>query len=324
MSRRSVATIVGVAAGAALLVWQIRATGMDRIASGFTAVGWQGAIGILILSLLRFAARSTGWTALIATDTPPGRALAAVIIGEAAGSLTPLSLVVSEPLKAAYLGAAVPGLGTAGALAALAAETFFFGVSIAIYVLAGAAMLIFVYPVDATVRVAGIASIALMATALLIALWMSLRKPTIVGSTISRIPLPLARVVGEHVRAFERTAYASTTHPGARVGIVCAAVASFHILSFLELWLTLWLITGKSLIAAAFILDTVGRLVNVMFKVIPLQLGVLQVGSEVVARVLGLAPGVGVTVSLVRTVRILFWCVIGIALWGRGRRVAAG
>lgn len=322
MSRRSVATIVGVAAGAALLVWQIRATGLDNIARGFTAVGWQGAIGILILSLLRFAARSTGWTALIATDTPPGRALSAVIIGEAAGSLTPLSFVVSEPLKAAYLGAGVPGLGTAGALAALAAETFFFGVSIAIYVLAGAAALIVMYPVDDTVRIAGLTAIALMAVALVVALWMSLRKPTIAGSIISRIPLPLARAVGEHVRAFEQTAYASTTHPGARIGIVCAAATTFHVLSFLELWLTLWLLTGQSLIAAAFILDTVGRLVNIFFKVIPLQLGVLQVGTEVVARAMGLAPGIGVTASLVRTVRIMFWSLVGIALWSRGREMA--
>lgn len=322
MSRRSVATIIGVAAGAALLVWQIRATGLDNIARGFTAVGWTGAAGILILSLMRFAARSTGWTALIATDTPPGRALSAVIVGEAAGSLTPLSFVVSEPLKAAYLGAGVPGLGTTGALAALAAETFFFGVSIAIYVLAGAAVLILLYPVDATLRIAGLASIAGMTVALVIALWMALRKPTVAGSIISRIPLPLARAVGEHVRAFEQTAYASTTHPGARIGIVCAAAASFHVLSFLELWVTLWLITGRSLIAAAFILDTVGRLTNILFKVIPLQLGVLQVGSEAVARAMGLAPGIGVTVSLVRTVRIMFWSLVGIVLWSRGKTKA--
>jgi hypothetical protein len=53
----------------------------------------------------------------------------------------------------------------------------------------------------------------------------------------------------------------------------------FHVLSFLEMWLTLWLVTGQSLPVAAFILDTVGRLTNAFFKVIPLQLGVLQVGQ---------------------------------------------
>jgi hypothetical protein len=92
------------------------------------------------------------------------------------------------------------------------------------------------------------------------------------------------------------------------------AATVFHILSFLELWLTIWLITGESHAAAAFILDTVGRLTNVLFKMIPLQLGVLQIGSELVARAIGLAPGVGVTVSLVRTVRVMAWSIVGLGL----------
>jgi hypothetical protein len=80
------------------------------------------------------------------------------------------------------------------------------------------------------------------------------------------------------------------------------------------MWLTLWLLTGDSLPAAAFILDTVGRLTNVLFKVIPLQLGVLQVGTEAVALAIGLPPGTGVTASIIRTIRILFWSGLGLAL----------
>jgi len=45
-----------------------------------------------------------------------------------------------------------------------------------------------------------------------------------------------------------------------------------------------------------------------------LQLGVLQIGSELVGRAIGLVPGVGVTVSLIRTVRILVWSAVGLGL----------
>ena len=147
---------------------------------------------------------------------------------------------------------------------------------------------------------------------------MAWHKPTVAGAMISRVPLRGAARLADRVRAFERTAYRTTGHADARLGVVIASATVFHALSFLEMWLTLWLVTGESHAAAAFILDTVGRLTNVLFKVIPLQLGVLQVGSELVARAIGLPAGVGVTVSLIRTVRVLFWSGIGLGLLWEG------
>jgi hypothetical protein len=311
-------TAIAVAAGLALLAWQVQRTGTDNIARGIMAVGWWGAAGIGVLSMLRLTARSTGWSALIPVDVPPGRALAAMIVGEAVGSLTPLSFAVSEPTKAAYLGKSIDGVGTRGALAALAAETFIFGVSIGLYVMAGAAALLYAYPVERELRLAGIAAIGLTAVSLAVAGLMAWRKPKVVSAVLTRLPgASSLEVLIEHVRAFEHLAYGSTSHPASRLGIVVLAATAFHILSFLELWLTLWLITGESQAAAAFILDAVGRLTNVLFKMIPLQLGVLQIGSELVARAIGLAPGVGVTVSLIRTVRVMAWSVVGLGLLAR-------
>jgi len=317
MTLRRVLSLSAFVAGALLLAWQVRSTGAGDIARGFRAVGGWGATGILFLSWLRMVARSTGWTALLSVDTPPGRALAAVIAGDAAGNLTPLSMLVSEPAKAAVLGWAVPTVSTSAALAALAAETFFYGVSVAIYSLLGAAALLYVYDIDPALRTGGVVAAGAMTICLGVATWMALHKPTVIGSVLSRVPLGPVRRLSEIVRSFERTAYATTTHPGARIGVVVASAAMFHVLSFLEMWLTLWLVTGQSLPVAAFILDTVGRLTNAFFKVIPLQLGVLQVGSELVGRAIGLPPGVGVLVSLIRTARVLVWTAVGLVILGR-------
>lgn len=317
MTGRRILTAIAAVAGLALLAWQVRATGAASIASGMAAVGWWGAAGVLVLSLLRFLARSTAWSALIPADTPPGRALAAIIAGEAVGAITPLSLLVSEPTKAAYLGSGLPAVGTTGALAALVAETFFFSISVAIYVMLGAAALLIAYPVDTAMRTAGLAALGGMTGVLIAATWLAWRKPTVVGALVSRIPVQGIAELADAVRTFERTAYRSTGHASARIGVVVAAETAFHVLSFLELWFTLWLITGQSHVAAAFILDTVGRVTNIVFKMVPLQLGVLQVGSELVAHALGLAPGIGVTVSLVRTIRVLAWSAVGLGLLGR-------
>ena len=62
--RRTLVTLVALGVGATLLVWQVQQLGLDRITSGLRAVGW-GFLGILLLSLLRFAARSLAWTTLI-------------------------------------------------------------------------------------------------------------------------------------------------------------------------------------------------------------------------------------------------------------------
>jgi hypothetical protein len=317
MTRRWILAALAVVLGTALLVWQVRETGTDNILRGMAAVGWMGAGGILLLSFFRFVVRSTGWSALIAGETPPGRALAAMLVGEALGSLTPLSFVVSEPAKAAFLASKRGGVTTGAALAALAAETFIFGVSVAIYIILGAATLLYVYPVDEGLRMAGLWALAGMSAALCGAAWMAWHKPALASALIRRVPLKPAAAFADRVNAFERSAYGSTMHDSARVGVVIACATLFHLLSYLELWLTLWLITGESLPAAAFVLDTVGRLTNVLFKVIPLQLGVLQVGSELVARAMALPPGVGVTVALVRTVRVLFWSSIGVGLLAR-------
>ncbi len=56
-----------------------------------------------------------------ANRVPLGRAVAATISGDALGNVTPLSLLVSEPVKAMYLDA---GPGSSRSLAALTAENF--------------------------------------------------------------------------------------------------------------------------------------------------------------------------------------------------------
>jgi energy-converting hydrogenase Eha subunit C len=314
MTRRTWITLAAAAGGLALLVWQVRATGTDNIARGFRAVGWIGFAGVLVISFLRYVARSTAWTALIPADTPPGRALAAIIAGDAVGALTPLSLLVSEPAKAAYLGSAVPAVGIAGALAALIAETFFFSVSIAIYVIIGAGLLLYSYPVNQTIRTAGLAVSAGMVVVLSAATWLAWQKPAILSKLATRLHIRTITEFADVIRNFEQRAYGATGHTGARLGIVISAEATFHVLSFAEMWLTLWLVTGESNLAAAFILDSVGRATNVVFKMVPLQLGVLQIGSELVATAIGLPPGTGVAVSLVRTLRLLAWAVVGFVL----------
>jgi len=309
--RRSLLASAALLAGIALLLWQVREIGTAKIAEGFKAVGWWGFAGVLVLSLARFLARSAAWTALIGERVSIWRALAASIGGDAAGNLTPLSLLVSEPTKAIYLAGAS---GSGRALAALAAENFFYSVSVALYIVLGTAAMLEFFPLDQTVQRIGVLALAAMGVVLAGAGWMGWQKPTLASAFLARVPgVRLARLA-ERVRSFESRSYGSAGHEGARLSAVFAAETIFHVSSFLEIWLTLWLLTGRSLPLEALVLDTFSRIANILFKVVPFQLGVHQVATEAIGLAIGMPAGTGVLVSLVRTVRVLFWAGVGMAL----------
>ena len=102
------ATLLGILTslgGLALLAWVVWRVGAGDVVSGLRQVGW-GFVVILALALARQAARARAWTLLLAgtgEPVPLSRAVAATLSGDAADNVTPLSLIVSEPVKAMYL-----------------------------------------------------------------------------------------------------------------------------------------------------------------------------------------------------------------------------
>jgi hypothetical protein len=142
---------------------------------------------------------------------------------------------------------------------------------------------------------------------------MAWQRPKIASAMLSRLPVPKLAAMIERVRDFELQAYGSAGGHGRPIATVVSWHAFFHAMSFAEAWLTLWLLTGESLPLAALVLDTFQRVSNIVFKMIPVRLGVDQVGSEMVALAIGLPPGIGLKMSLVRTARVLVWAIVGLA-----------
>lgn len=315
---RTAIAVFGSIAGLALLAWQVRLAGVDRIRDGFSAVGY-GFIGILVLSGLRYVARALAWTTLMGGGIGLGRATAAVVGGDALGNLTPLRLLASEPAKALLLGR---GVVTSRALAALVAENVFYSASVACVIILGTGAMLIAFALPDEVRWLGWASLALMATMLLITLVVIGRRPAIASTVLRRVPgLEPSRVEAlvARVRDFETSTYDFVAgHPTRLIGVVACEIA-FHVLSFGETYLTLWLLTGVSSPLSAFVLDTVNRIINVAFMMVPLRVGVAETGTGLVADAIGVGQAVGVTMALVGKVRVLVWAVIGLVLMGRYR-----
>src|SRR5579864_9728136 len=183
-SGRLAIVALGSIAGLALLAWQVRLAGVDRIRDGFAAVGF-GFLGMLALSGLRYVVRALAWTTLMGGGIGLGRATAAVIGGDALGNLTPLRLLASEPAKALLLGR---GVVTTRALAALVAENVFYSASVAFVIILGTGAMLIAFAVPDEVRWLGWASLALMATTLLITLVVIGRRPAIASTVLGRLP----------------------------------------------------------------------------------------------------------------------------------------
>jgi hypothetical protein len=311
--RQVLLSVILTIAGVALLVWYVRDAGIDELREHLTQVGW-GFLGILAVSLGRLFVRSLAWRTLIAQPVPIGATLAATLTGDAIGNVTPLSLAVSEPAKAVYLGRGVPG---AHAFAALAAENFFYSVSVAVYVILGTAAMLTAFDLPPNVERAGVAALGFMAAVLAGAGWLAWQRPALLSAVVRRLPLPKLVAIVERVRDFETRAYGSVGGQGARLGAVVALHLVFHVLSFIEAWLTVYLLTGRSEPLAAFVLDTANRVVNVVFRMVPMRAGVDEVTSGAVAAAVGLPNTIGVATALVRKGRVAVWALVGFSLLAR-------
>jgi Lysylphosphatidylglycerol synthase TM region len=300
--------------GVLLLVWWIRRIGVDDIRAGFAQIGW-GLGWIVLLGGVRFALRALAWTLSI---EPPdrlrfGEAFRAVVAGDALGNLLPLGPLASEPAKAAFVRRSVP-LGPAAT--ALAIENVLYTLSVAATIAAGMAALLFVFEIPWQLREIGelaIAAVALTFGVAVVLLWM---RPAVVSRTLALVlPGSASERRIARVRALEDQIYTFASRRGLLMVPIVGAEVLFHALGVLEAYITLWWLLGaQPHLLIAFILEAAGRLLTVVFKFVPLQMGVSEAGTAFLTGVLGLGPTLGTTLGLVRKVRMICWTAVGTML----------
>ena len=249
-------------------------------------------LAILLLSLFRFTARSLAWITLMPrgngsaamNPVPLRSATAATISGDALGNLSFLSLLVSEPAKAFYVTRHAPA---AEAFAALTAENFFYSVSVAAVILGGTITLLATYVLPDAFRFVVWLSLAVMGGVLAMAIWLAHKRPAL---TVWARKALRGRLTGplDKLQALETQTYSALSTSPARLGTVLACEVAFHAASITEAWLTLTLLQGSASFFNAFLLDTVNRLINVVFKAVPMRVGVERKDQFAVVPVLAM------------------------------------
>ena len=301
--------------GIVLFTWFVREAGAVEIWNKVRQVGW-GLPIIIAIAGLRFGARAVAWSVCIEPPhaLPVTEAFAGVVCGDAFGNLTPLGPIVGEPAKAAYVRRTVP-LGPA--LTALAIENLIYTISVIAMIAAAMIALIFYFPLPAALVETSEILIGAIVGGLLIALLVVWRRPTLISSTLgklisSRSPMQ-TRV--DAVRAIEEQIHGFAIRR--RGAAITAAVAElvFHALGVLEVYVTWWMMMGTPpSVLIAFVLEGANRLVTVVFKIVPLRLGVDETSTGGFTQLLGYGIAPGATLAIIRKARVLFWILIGTTL----------
>lgn len=319
LTRLKAAGIVLTLAGLGLFIYFIYSTGLGEIGEGIAKVGLSGFALIIFIYLLRICVRATAWSLsvygpyeLTFRDTFP-----AVIIGEALSSLIPLGILISGTAKAVAVRRKVP---LVVGLSSVATENLFYSFVTALFISLGSILFLrsfdldpeYVWLIDAVLIL-----IVLLITfvALMIVRqwhWASGICERLYERGILTEVLESGRL---QVRLFENLIYGYyRRYPKRFVPILLLQVA-FHTLGVVEVLFILSKISGSfQLVSTAFFLETISRLITIVFKLIPFVIGVDEAGAEFVVKTLALGAGIGVTLAIVRKARILFWAIVGVIL----------
>ena len=234
-------------------------------------------------------------------------AFGAVLAGDAAGNLTPLGVFASEPTKIWMTRAR---LSTVTSIASVAIENAFYTASVLAVLLAGTWLFLQRAEVPAGLERIAELIVAAVALAAVTGLWAARTRPAV----LSRLAPLVTKLAGrsdapaDAIREVESRIYGVLQWPISQIVHVAAWEGIFHVLAVAEVWLVLQRIpTGgvQITLVDAFLLESTGRFVTIAFKFVPYRLGIDEVGSAAVSQVLGLGPATGVTLALVRRLRII-------------------
>lgn len=316
--RLAPAGVVFALLGLALFAYFVWRAEPGRVWEKLSEVGAGFAL-ILLISGLRFVVRALAWTLCF---EPPHRlplraALRAFLIGDTAGNVLPVGLVVSEPTKVAMVRDRVP---VVAATSAITVENLFYMLSVALFIFCGAAALLLSFPLTKTLRWSSEGVIVGVVVFALLSFYAARRQARLVSGVVE---WAARRGVGrrdlerrrERARALEDRVYGFYGRNRRRFLPILALEFVFHLLGVAEAYATLWMMGGaRPTLFSAFLFESVNRVITMVFKFVPLRAGVDEAGTGALGRVLGFGVDAGVALAIVRKARMIFWMSVGVGL----------
>jgi len=331
-ARRSIAWLQAVAflLGAGLLVYIIRKVGIQAIFAALARVGF-GFFFVVAINGSRHVLR----TIAMSLSVPPEhrrftfiQAFAARLGGESMSFLTFAGPLLGEATKVALLRKRVP---LVHGVPALVVDNLLYNLSVVLVIFGGACLMLFTYPVPPVARemliiIAAVAFLGLIAAAMATRRRVTLLTKMIDGLARLGFRPRFLRTRRHHIYRIELTVYGFYKRRTAAFFSMIGLDLTAHVASVLEVYVTLKMLGLTANVSAAYIIESLTKVINFAFAFVPGTIGVYETGNGIILRTLGYGTAIGVALAIVRKAAIVFWTVIGVVIitsrtlpnmWGR-------
>jgi len=323
------ATLLGVT----MLACLVFRTGAHTVVQQAEAVGWGMAL-IIALGGISNLIRTWSWRLTFLCDLRQlsfGHAFALRLVSEGIGKLGLAGHVVGETTRIILLGSSVP---IANAVSSVTLDRGLYVLTSAMVSVAGivSALLLISFSESWRLYLVLLASVLLL---LLVAAAVAVqhRRPLLSGcaSMIARLPWCRAWVKGKQavIRSAENNLHQFCHEaPKAFWGSLSLNLAC-HCLAILEVYLLLHFMRVPVSLVQALIFEGLTKLVNVVGIFNPGNVGTYEGGNMILAKLIGASSATGLTLSLCRRARSLFWsmiaglCLIAISMSNRSSQLYA-
>ncbi|HZH34848.1 MAG TPA: lysylphosphatidylglycerol synthase transmembrane domain-containing protein [Pyrinomonadaceae bacterium] len=317
-ARLKILAVVLTVCGLALFSYFVYTAGVGEILDGIRNLGF-GFLVVLLIYSGKISMRAYGWT--LCVEKPYKlkfvEAFKAVVIGESLSSLLPLGILVSGTSKAVVVRKQIP---LVVGLSSIAIENLFYSLMTGIMISGGTIVFLHTLHPSENLITAGYTLIAVIAALTIGGFFMVVQEWRFASSLANwlynrRVAVKLLHHGRAEVLRFEDLIYGFyRRHPEKFLPLVMLLTV-FHALGVLEVWFILRSISDVLPdFLTAFLLESVNRIILVVFKLVPFLVGVDEAGAQFITDGLKLGAAVGVTLAIVRKGRMLFWTLIGMAL----------
>jgi hypothetical protein len=324
--RSRLLAVISTLIGLALFIYVIKQTGFSEISSNLGAVG-AGFLLILAVSSTRYLSRSMAWLRCM---NPEERRVGfwalwrARLAGEAVGDLT-FGPLVAEPMRLIALGDRLP---LSSGISSLAVENIAYTASSCLMVMAGAVAMLASFGLNESIRTAACVTIAVVfalvaAPVVVISRRWKIGSDLLSGLTdfVVRDEAKRRRIGSkiDRLRELEDYVFDFYSKRPRDFFILVACQAAFHLAGALEIYLTLRLMgLGVDFVAAG-AFESVNRAINIAFTFVPALVGVDEVGTGALIKAAGFGFDQGVTLALIRKIRMFFWVGLGLIFLAASR-----
>jgi putative ABC transport system permease protein len=307
--------------GAVLLVVVVQHVGVEPIFEALAQIGY-GFITLLGIIGLRHVLRTISMRAAVPRELRRfnfRQAFAARLGGEAVTFLTFTGPLLGEATKAALLRKRVP---LASGVQALVVDNLLYNLSVALFISSGACVMLATYDLPAGARYPLIVIAGGMMLTLVVVVWAVISSMMPLTATVDwliRMGLKRRWLASkrEHINEVESNVYNFYRDRPRAFFLMLGCDLLSHASTVLEVFVTLRMLGFDPAVRVAYIIDSLTKVINLVFGFVPATIGVYEGGTGFILHTMGYAAAAGVTLGIVRKAGMIVWAGLGLVMLAR-------